>query len=94
VHTVRLQQGRDLATETKERSDVEVLPNDVNVKVPPRHQLEDVAPNNVHFTVPAQNRQQARLQDVVGLGSDVSAVCRHVLRPIGSDYNVRAHLFR
>jgi hypothetical protein len=48
----------------------------------------------VHFTVPAQNRQQAGLQDVVGLGSDVLAVRRHVLRPIGSDYRPCVHLFR
>jgi hypothetical protein len=27
----------------------------VNVKVTPCHQPEDVAPNHVHFTVPAQN---------------------------------------
>jgi hypothetical protein len=40
---------------------------------------------HVHFTVPAENRLKAGSQDVVGLGSDVVAVCRHVLRSIGSD---------
>lgn len=72
----------DLTAEINERSDVQVLTNDVNIKVPPRHQPKDVAPNHVHFTVPVQNRQQAGSQNVVGLGSNLLAVRRHALRSI------------
>jgi len=85
VHAVRLQKARNLAAEIEERSDVPVLPNDVNVKVTPRHQADGVAANDVHFTVLVENRLKARSQDVAGLGSDVLAVCRHVRRSIGSD---------
>jgi hypothetical protein len=80
---VRLQKARNLAAEIEERSDVPVLPNDVNVKVTPRHQADGVAANDVHFTVLVENRLKARSQDVAG--SDLLAVCRHVRRSIGSD---------
>jgi hypothetical protein len=83
VHAVRLQKARNLTAEIEERSDVPVLPNDVNVKVTPRHQADGVAANDVHFTVLVENRLKARSQDVAG--SDVLAVCRHVRRSIGSD---------
>ena len=53
----------DLAAKIKERPYVQVLPHDVNVKVSPCHQPEDVAPNHVHFTVPVQNRPQAGAQE-------------------------------
>jgi hypothetical protein len=83
VHAVRLQKARNLTAEIEERSDVPVLPNDVNVKVTPRHQADGVAANDVHFTVLVENRLKARSQDVAG--SDLLAVCRHVRRSIGSD---------
>jgi hypothetical protein len=83
VHAVRLQKARNLTAEIEERSDVPVLPNDVNVKVTPRHQADGVAANDVHFTVLVENRLKARSQDVGG--SDLLAVCRHVRRSIGSD---------
>jgi hypothetical protein len=88
MHPVWPQQVRDLAAEVKERLDVGVLPNDVNVEITPRQQTEDVAANDVHLTVPAQNRTQAGSQDLVGLGSDLPALRCHLLRSIGSDYRI------
>jgi hypothetical protein len=85
MHAVRLQKARNLNAEIEERSDVQVLPNDVNIEVTPRHQAEGVAANDVHFTVPAENRLNTGSQDAVCLASDFLAVRRHVLRSIGSD---------
>jgi hypothetical protein len=85
VHAVRLQKARNLTAEIEERSDVQVLPNDVNIKVTPRHQAEGVAANDVHFTVPAENRLKTGSRDAVCLASDFLAVRRHVLRSISSN---------
>jgi hypothetical protein len=85
VHAVRPQKARNLTPEIEEGSDVQVLPNDVNIEVTPRHQAEGVAANDVHFTMPAENRLKTGLQDPVCLASDFLAVRRHVLRSIGSD---------
>jgi hypothetical protein len=88
VHTVWLPEARHAAAEIKEGPDVQVLSNDVSVEIAPRHQSEEVTPNQVHFAVPVQNRPQAGSQDFVGLGSDGSAGGRHVLCSIASDYRI------
>ena len=71
VHPVRMQQAGDPTAKSEKPIDVRGFLNDVNIQIPPGHQPQRIAANEMHLAIFCEERAQAGVQDAIRLGLDV-----------------------